>query len=71
VSIHYGTEPESRDPGRLRSEEDRPDDAVTCCDNCGAPLIHGAKSIAGVGVGCSSKCLNALCLKHEALMWYR
>ena len=59
--------------GRCTEAWARPKDRelVTCCDNCGAPLIHGAKSIAGVGVGCSSKCLNALCLKHEAAMWYR
>jgi hypothetical protein len=65
--IAWLSERESDDPGRLRSDEDDTY-AVARCDHCGLPLLGGAKSLAGVGIACSDKCLNAICLLHEQFM---
>ena len=67
--IAWLSQNDADDPGRLREAEDR--EPVACCDNCGAPLLWGAKTLQGVGSACSSKCLNAICLKHEARMLSR
>ena len=63
----YGTEPDSLDPGRLRDEQERIDPPT--CDHCGSTAVR--HSLAGVGVACSHKCLNALCLQHESAMQRR
>lgn len=61
-------EPDSADPGRLRTQEDRDDDRPDTCDTCGEPLIDGWRSIQGVGIFCSVRCGNTAVLKHQQHM---
>ncbi len=47
----------------------RPDERTyPFCDACGRQIVIGATSLQGIGIACSEKCMNTLCLQHEAAM---
>lgn len=62
-------EPDYLDPGHWRTSEDRDEPSYApICDECGRTINFGLISLQGVGIACSHKCMNRLCLKHEAAM---
>lgn len=64
-------EPESCDPGRLRSDEDRDAvDAAAMCDFCGGDAFY-PMTLAGVGIACSRACLDKLERQYSAALMRR
>lgn len=66
------TEPDSDDPGRLRTDEDyEPPPVGAVCDFCGGDVRYPV-TLAGVGLTCSTICMNRLEAQYaEALQGRR
>jgi hypothetical protein len=67
-NIAWLRERELDDPGRLRTDEDRPAPGCDFCDNCGADVGFGAVSLAGLGLFCGSTCATLASMKHALTM---
>lgn len=70
----YFTEPESADPGRLRSNEDLEQPEPYRCDSCGVTLHWtdnrgtGPIRLVGLGAFCSARCVDDAVERHAHAM---